>query len=613
MAIRQLSPHIINQIAAGEVIERPASVVKELAENAIDAGAAHIDVDVAGGGLSLIRVIDDGAGMNQADLSLAVERHATSKLEDDKLFAIETLGFRGEALPSIGSIAKLRISSRMDTGEGFAVDVSGGEKSDVRPAGVNKGTEVEVRDLFFATPARLKFQKSQRAEVAAIHDIMKRLALAHPDIAFRFGSEGRTLLNLSAAAIGDEQGELSRLGKIMGAEFITDALRVDAEREGLSLKGYASLPTLHRANNQLQFFFVNGRSIKDKQILGAMRAAYQDYLPSNRYPYLCLYLTLPPGQVDVNVHPAKSEVRFEDPALVRGLLIGALRQSIEAAGHRASARGGAATLEAFQAGGGESANNVASASFIHQADGAKGGHFQGGFSESERTYSLKDTGSEGDSQAPFADVTPSGPVVAPGAGDEGPGKHPLGAARAHVFENYIVSQGDDRLIIIDAHAAHERIVYEKLKERVVAGSVPTQGLLIPLVIEMDGVRRDAVLAQREALEGFGLYLEGFGPGAIAVQEVPALLIGADIAAIVQDLADEIEEFEATTSLKARIDHVCATMACHGSVRSGRRLSGDEMNALLRQMEATPGSGQCNHGRPTYVELSLKDIERLFGR
>ena len=646
MAIRQLSPHIINQIAAGEVIERPASVVKELVENAIDAGAVHIDVEVVDGGLSLIRVIDDGGGMGADDLALAVERHATSKLDDDKLFAIETLGFRGEALPSIGSIAKLSISSRLPGGQGFAIEVAGGVKSSLRPAGLNKGTEVAVRDLFYATPARLKFQKSERAEVAAIHDVMKRLALAHPDIAFRFSSEGRQLLNLPAAAIGDDEGELARLGKVMGAEFIKDALFVSAVREDLCLTGYAGLPTLHRANNQLQFFFVNGRSIKDKQILGAIRAAYQDYLPSNRYPLLSLSLSLPAEKVDVNVHPAKSEVRFEDPALVRGLLIGALRQSIESAGHRASARGGAATLGAFKAGGAFKVDGGLAAGFAplsEQGEGAASYH--AGFSEGERVfegggsysssadfkgqpgfkgqggfqksgyndYGIKDFGTPGDSQAPLGPLVPSGLVEESGTAGGQEALHPLGAARAHVFENYIVAQSDDRLIIVDGHAAHERIVYEKLKSRVLAGNVPSQGLLIPLIIELDETRRSALLSQQEALEEFGLYVEGFGQGAVAVQEVPALLIGADVEAIVKDLADEIEAFEATTTLKAKIDHVCATMACHGSVRSGRRLSGAEMNALLRQMEATPGAGQCNHGRPTYVELSLKDIERLFGR
>ena len=611
MTIRQLSPHIINQIAAGEVIERPASVVKELVENAIDAGAVHIDVEVADGGLSLIRVIDDGSGMSAEDLEMAVERHATSKLEGDRLFAISSLGFRGEALPSIGSIAKLRIESRDETGPGFAISVHGGVKAQLKPAGVNKGTSVEVRDLFYATPARLKFQKSQRAEVQAINDVMKRLALAHSGISFRFHSEGRRLLSLPGVAIGDKEGVLQRLGKVMGADFVKDALYVRAERDELAMEGYAALPTLNRANNLLQYFFVNGRSIKDKQILGAIRAAYRDYLPNNRHPLLSLYLTLPASMVDVNVHPAKSEVRFEDPGLVRGLLIGALRQAIEAAGFKASARGGQETLSAFQA-------------------ERPGGLSHGGAGGSERGFSEDDDFSlDGrfqvnglelrDSQAPLEGVTPSGRVEAFTSdvlSDEANGPadaHPLGAARAQLFENYIVSQTDDTLFIVDAHAAHERIVYERLKARLLEGQVPSQGLLIPQIVELKEPGREGLLAHANELEYFGLSIEAFGPGAVAVQAVPGLLINGDIEALVKDLADEIEDLDEVTSLKERLDHVCATMACHGSVRSGRRLAAPEMDALLREMEATPGSGQCNHGRPTYVELKLKDIERLFGR
>ncbi len=622
MAIRQLSPHLINQIAAGEVIERPASVVKELVENAIDAKACHIDIDIADGGLSLIRVVDDGTGMSKVDLQLCVERHATSKLTDDSLFSIQTLGFRGEALPSIGSIAKLSIQTRQEGGDGYALDVQGGTCGQLRPGAVNKGTSIEVRDLFYATPARLKFQKSVRAENGAIGDVVKRLALAHPDIGFRLTVDGRQTLHLPPVAIGDETGQLQRLGKVMGPDFVKDALSISAQRDDLVLTGYASLPTLHRSNNLLQFFFVNGRPVKDKQILGAIRAAYSDFLPSNRYPLLCLFLSVPSKTLDVNVHPAKSEVRFQDPAKVRGLLIGALKQAIDEAGHRASSRGGADTLGAFQA---EKEIAYASVSSVEH----EGNQFSGFAETEERTmsYGARHHGtfhlstSQGremsrQSQAPLEGVNEvSGAVVEDLSAGEGdtPLSHPLGAARAHVFENYIVSQTDETLVIVDAHAAHERLVYERLKQRVEAGDVPSQGLLIPQVIELDDERRAGLLAHEEQLRSFGLYLESFGPNAVAVQEVPALLVNGNIAGLVADLADEILEMEATTTLKSRLDHVCATMACHGSVRSGRRLSGPEMNALLRDMEATPRSGQCNHGRPTYVELKLKDIERLFGR
>lgn len=619
MAIRQLTPNIINQIAAGEVIERPASVVKELVENAIDAGASEIEIIVADGGLSLIRVIDNGTGMSADDLALCVERHATSKLKDDSLFSILTLGFRGEALPSIGSIAKLTIETRQPGGDGLALTVNGGRKGEIRPAGLNEGSIIEVRDLFFATPARLKFQKSERAEASAIGDVVKRLALAHPAISFRLMSGGRQLLNLPQVAIGDIEGELMRLGKVLGDAFIKDALRIEAQREPLTLEGFAGLPTLHRANNLHQYFFVNGRPVRDRQILGAIRAAYMDFLPSNRHPLLCLFLTLPPEEVDVNVHPAKAEVRFRDPAFVRGLLIGALKQAIDAAGHRASARGGEDTIKAFQPGhfgqGGGAADQPPLNSGHFAEDGPAGGRPLGGMAgpglaglDAPSGRVLADASTDTD----FGGRAEGVAAVEAEPGEDAAGR-PLGAARAHVFENYIISQTDDGMVIVDAHAAHERLVYEKLKARLVEGQVPSQGLLIPEIVELEAGLKAGLLEKAEELRDFGLYVEDFGPKAVAVQEVPALLARGDVGQLVRDLADEIADLDAATSLKARLDHVCATMACHGSVRSGRRLDGAEMNALLRDMEATPRSGQCNHGRPTYVELKLKDIERLFGR
>lgn len=625
MTIRQLSPHLINQIAAGEVIERPASVVKELVENSIDAGASLIEVVTADGGLSLLRVIDNGGGMNKEDLSLCVERHATSKLEDDGLFSIDTLGFRGEALPSIGSIAKLTIQTREKEGDGFELSVEGGKKSEIRPAALNFGTIIEVRDLFYATPARLKFQKSTRAETSAIADVVKRLSLAHPDIGFRLTTDGKQRLNLPQVAIGDEAGELQRIGKIFGQEFVKDALFIDALREDVNLRGFIGLPTLHRANNLMQYFFVNGRPIRDKQILGAIRAAYSDFLPSNRHPYLSLFLTLPPEKVDVNVHPAKAEVRFQDGAFIRGLLIGAIRQAIDEAGHRASSKGGADTLRAFQ-------TEDMQASSVTRDDGGRretDGFVSHQFNPSHSTSYFSEEGYSPNAHSALSDdldggsqfqseldgvSAPSGRVLQEDeVSDPSSLSKPLGAARAQFFENFIVAQTEDGMILVDAHAAHERIVYEKLKKRVVEGSVPSQGLLIPEIVEMDDHLRDGLLAHSEALQKFGLYIEEFGPRAISVQEVPALLIKGDIQGLIRDLADEIAELDATTELKSRLDYVCATMACHGSVRTGRRLLPEEMNALLREMEATPRSGQCNHGRPTYVELKLKDIERLFGR
>ncbi len=636
MTIRQLSPHLINQIAAGEVIERPASVVKELVENSIDAGASSIEVVSADGGLSLLRVIDNGQGMGEGDLSLCVERHATSKLEDEGLFSIHTLGFRGEALPSIGSIAKLTIQTRETNGDGFELSVDGGVKTELRPSALNYGTIIEVRDLFYATPARLKFQKSSRAETSAIADVVKRLSLAHPDIGFRLTCDGKQRLNLAQVAIGDEAGELQRIGKIFGQEFVKDALFLDATREDVHLRGFIGLPTLHRANNLMQYFFVNGRPIRDKQILGAIRAAYSDFLPSNRHPYLSLFLTLPPDKVDVNVHPAKAEVRFQDGAFIRGLLIGSIRQAIDEAGHRASSKGGADTLSAFQSENVQSSfsshgttSQAYSPSAQHETlsghninptdSGAYFGeegyspHVHANFSDEQSTSLRTDGHDQWQSELDGVNV-PSGEMLSHDEVlDPKIITKPLGAARAQFFENFIVAQTADGMILVDAHAAHERVVYEKLKKRVVEGQVPSQGLLIPEVIEMDDHLRDGLLAHSEALQQFGLYLEGFGPRAVAVQEVPALLIKGNIQALVRDLADEISELDATTELKSRLDYVCATMACHGSVRTGRRLLPEEMNALLREMEATPRSGQCNHGRPTYVELKLKDIERLFGR
>ena len=605
MPIRQLSPEIVNRIAAGEVIERPASVIKELVENAIDAGAHEIEVVTAAGGLSLIRVTDDGHGMSTADLAIAVERHATSKLADEDLFNIATLGFRGEALPSIGSVAHLAIRSRTrDAAAGSEIVVDRGAKRPVRPAALNCGTQVEVRELFSATPARLKFLKSERAENMATTEVVKRLAMAHPTVGFTLTTGERAGLRLSAQPLGAD-GHLVRLGRIMGREFLDDALAIDAEREGLGLSGFAGLPTLHRPDPGQQYLFVNGRPVKDRLLIGAVRAAYGDLLPKARYPLLALFLNLDPRAVDVNVHPAKAEVRFRDAGAVRSLIVGALRHALEAAGHRASAGGGAQAIETLargvQSNLGNDGSSPAYAGVQARRGGASRGNIPRGFAEAM--------------QAPFGEF--AGPSADAGAAAEPVqadlADRPLGAARAQLHETYIVAQTRDAVVIVDQHAAHERLVYERVKAALANGGVARQMLLIPEIVELDADEAAALAEQAGELAELGLALEAFGPGAVAVREVPALLGDTDVAGLVRDLARQAVGETDGSPLRERLEAVCSTMACHGSVRAGRRLTPPEMNALLREMESTPHSGQCNHGRPTYVELKLSDIERLFGR
>ena len=635
MTIKKLSEKTVNRIAAGEVIERPASVVKELVENALDAGATVIDVVAVGGGLSLLQITDNGIGMSSDELEMAIERHATSKLRDDDLMDINTLGFRGEALPSIGSVARLVIRSVTRSCAGASeLIVDRGRKIGPQPCSLNRGTRMEVHDLFSATPARLKFMKSERAENAAINDVVRRLGMAHPHVSFSVTVGDRTGLSLPKTE-DNAQGLLSRLGKIMGPEFMGDALEVDAEREGLRLRGFAGLPTLNRANTLKQFLFVNGRPVRDKLLSGAVRGAYGDFMPGGRHPLLALFIDIPTSEVDVNVHPAKAEVRFRNSGLVRGLIVGSLKQVLSAAGHHASARGGLATLDAFRP------EDVGS--FGHGGVGAVGA--PGGPGAPEAMAYLGDDGRYGLSHAHAGNAPPGNassgfhPTTNYGRGFAAPmqaaltsldqpsghvdyipdalgdeyAQRPLGAARAQVHENYIVSQTENSVLIVDQHAAHERIVYERMKHALDKGGVASQGLLIPEVVEMDGDDVALLMAHGEDFSKLGLVMEAFGPGAVMVREVPAILGKVDIKGLVRDLMDEIRDAGAAFSLKERIDYVCATMACHGSVRSGRRLTGAEMNALLREMEAVPGSGQCNHGRPTYVEISLKDIERLFER
>ncbi len=613
--IRRLPPGAVNRIAAGEVVERPASAVKELVENAIDAGASRIDVEIDHGGKTRLVVTDDGCGMGPDDLVLAVERHATSKLApgaggDYDLMNIATMGFRGEALPSIGAVARLSLTSRIksDPGAGAAdawmLGVEGGDVSELRPAGFGgHGARVEVCDLFYATPARLKFLKSDQAEATAIGEVLRRLAMAREDIAFTLTSGGRRSLNLAAETKG-EAGRLRRLAAIMGKDFSENALAIDAIRDGIRVTGFAGLPTYNRGLPDKQYLFVNGRPVRDKLIVGAVRGAYADFLARGRHPAVALFLDIPPAVVDINVHPAKTEVRFRDAGGVRGLLIGALRHALAEGGHRAS--------------------TTTSAYALGKASPGGAGPFQGGYRPQTANpyardiYAPEGHVSEGglaERQPGFDNVGAPSARAEPLQGDIAAvsDAHPLGAARAQLHETYIVTQTADGLIIVDQHAAHERLVYERMKLALAGGGVARQGLLIPEIVEMDIGEVDRLAPRFEEFAALGFIMERFGEDAVMVRETPAMLGEVDIKGLVRALSEDLAEFGDGLALKERLEEVCSSMACHGSVRAGRRLNGDEMNALLRQMETTPHSGQCNHGRPTYVELKLADIERLFGR
>jgi DNA mismatch repair protein MutL len=601
MPVRQLSEATVNRIAAGEVVERPASVVKELVENALDAGATRIEVVTDGGGRRLIRVTDDGSGMPRDDLALAVERHATSKLSDDDLLDIKTLGFRGEALPSIGSVARLSITTRhASEPHAWAITVDGGEKSDVKPAALGDGTRVEVRDLFYATPARLKFLKSDRTESENIRETVRRLAMSRPDVAFTLAGEERMPVTWAAALPG-APGQLARLADILGHEFRANAVEVRGERNGVIVEGFAALPTYTRGNALGQYLFVNGRPVRDKLLIGVVRGAYADYLPRDRHPIVALFVTLDPREVDVNVHPAKAEVRFRDPALVRALLITSLQQALMREGQRAATTGGSATIAAFRP----------SPSF---PSGGRGG-WDWRRSPARPSFPVQGNAAVGFAEAAQAAFEVGGPSAHVAVAETAPDliDRPLGAARAQVHETYIVAQTRDGIVIVDQHAAHERIVYERMKAALEKTGVARQILLIPEVVELDEADVERVLARADELARYGLAVEPFGPGAVAVRETPSLLGEIDARALVRDLAEHIAEWDEALPLERRLMHVAATMACYGSVRAGRRLKPEEMNALLREMEATPNSGQCNHGRPTYVELKLSDIETLFGR
>ncbi len=588
--IRQLNETAINQIAAGEVVERPASVIKELVENAIDAGASRIDVEYADGGKRLIQITDNGCGIAAEDLTLAMSRHATSKIDGSDLLNIQSFGFRGEALPSLGAVGKLTLTSRTVTGSGAELQVMGGKLSPVRPVAMQPGTRATLRDLFYATPARLKFLRSDRAEAQAIADVVKRLAMAEPAIAFslRDTSKDRTVFQFQA-----EQGDMfsalrGRLGQIMGQDFVNNAIAVDAEREGVNLTGFAGLPTYSRGAAVAQYLFVNGRPVRDKLLLGALRGAYADFLSRDRHPAVALFVECDPTLVDVNVHPAKSEVRFRKPAMVRGLIVSGLRHALTEAGHRTSTTVSNAALGAFTP-------ETPSQPRVYQMDRPRNAPGYSG---------LADTAAMFDPQ-PSARIEDAPQLEAQ--------HRPLGAARAQLHENYILSQTENGLVIVDAHAAHERLIYEKLKAQMAKSGVCSQALLIPEVISLSNGDMALLLEQNETLVQMGLSIEPFGQGAVAVQSVPALLGHVDVQRLVLDIVDELSDGGTQQSLQAQLDAILSRIACHGSVRTGRRMQAEEMNGLLREMEATPHSGQCNHGRPTYVSLAMTDIEKLFGR
>ncbi|HEY0213819.1 MAG TPA: DNA mismatch repair endonuclease MutL [Paenirhodobacter sp.] len=608
--IRQLDDAAANRIAAGEVVERPASAVKELVENALDAGASRVDIAYADGGKTLIRIRDDGCGMTAEDLPLALSRHATSKIDGSDLLNIHTFGFRGEALPSLGAVGRLGITSRAEGFEAAQITVAGGAIGTVKPAALNRGTMVELRDLFFATPARLKFMRTDRAEAQAIADSVKRLAMAEPYVSFTLrdvsgDGNGREIFRADA-----EQGELfgalaGRLARILGRDFTDNAVAIDAERDGIRLTGYAALPTYSRGAAVEQFLFVNGRPVRDKMLTGALRAAYMDFLSRDRHPAAALFLNCDPERVDVNVHPAKAEVRFRESGIPRGLIITAIRHALAQAGHRASSTVATATLGAFRP---EPQPVLDLPPRIYQMDRPSMGAIRSSYS----------------AQAPaFAEPAPTWPTPifpAPSARAETPPPEdrqlqhtPLGAARAQVHENYIIAQTETGMVIVDQHAAHERLVYERLKRQTAEKGVAAQALLIPEIVELSAGDAALLLEHGEALSHLGLTIEPFGGTAVAVRETPAILGEINAAALLRDVLDELSDLGDSQLVLAKIDAVLSRMACHGSIRSGRQMRVEEMNALLREMEATPHSGQCNHGRPTYVELKLADIERLFGR
>ncbi|HCU59255.1 MAG TPA: DNA mismatch repair endonuclease MutL [Alphaproteobacteria bacterium] len=609
MPIRILPDNLVNQIAAGEVIERPSSVVKELVENALDAGANKIEVTLVDGGKSLIVVEDNGKGMNKDELELCVERHATSKLENDDLFHIKHLGFRGEALPSVGAVSRLSIISRAkDSDEGFKIEVAGGKKSPVMPAAISTGTRIEVRDLFYTTPARLKFLKSDVSELGNVVDIVERIAMANPNVSFYLSHNDKQKIALNACQGEFFDARLKRLGEVMGKEFQENSLMLNLSRDYITVSGYVSLPTLNKSNSLSEYLFVNNRPVRDKLLLGAIKGAYQDVLASNRYPMIALFIDVDPNYVDVNVHPQKAEVRFLDGGMVRSLIVGGIRQALSM-GDKQTAN--TLNLEKFVKEEIWNNNDKSEISYMRETGPQMRFHdtptaFQSTYHSKphmsnlpdlENAYSVKVDFKPEDTPAVLADEMP-----------------PLGFAKAQFHNTYIVSQTTDSIIIIDQHAAHERIVMEKLKNDLATESkVATQIMLIPEVVELSISEKARLTENLEEFEKLGLVVEEFGPQAVIVREIPALISGADVQKLIKDLAGEIKEWGNAFSLTEKLHRICATIACHGSVRAGRKLNIDEMNRLLRDMEKTEHSGQCNHGRPTYVELKLSDIEKLFER
>jgi DNA mismatch repair protein MutL len=612
MSIRRLPDALINRIAAGEVVERPASALKELVENAIDAGATQVSVRLGGGGLDLVEVTDNGCGMTREEIALALERHATSKLPDDNIEQVLTMGFRGEALPSIASVSRFTVESRVRGGEGWGRIVDHGRLLSEGPAAIPPGTRVRVENLFANIPARRKFLRSARSEYAAALDAVKRLAMARPDIGFALEHDGRRTLSVQP---GMSQPE--RVAALTSAELIDNSVGLDFQREGISLGGIASLPTYNRGVADHQYLFVNGRPVKDRLLVGAVRGAYAEMLARDRHAVVALFLDLPPSEVDVNVHPAKTEVRFRDPALVRGMIVSGLRHAIDQAGFRAVQRAAEVNWqqEPVRTGQGVFFGDNKPLPFRRGVGVGPVRHAQ-----SWRTAPTLNPSPE---EEELADILAenaayfSAPLMGRAAVAAEPvpesTSHPLGIARGQVAKTYIIAEAEDGLVIVDQHAAHERLMLERMRAAAAEGRVAAQGLLVPEVVELDEPACDRLEVRAAELTEFGLELERFGPAAMLVRAVPAMLGDGDIKGLVTDLADDLAAYGDALSLKERIDHVAATMACHGSVRAGRVLNVTEMNALLREMEVTPRSGQCNHGRPTWVKLALGDVEKLFGR
>jgi DNA mismatch repair protein MutL len=611
MSIRRLPEVLVNRIAAGEVVERPASAMKELVENSIDSGARFISVRLSAGGLDLIEVSDDGCGMRAGDIALALERHATSKLPDDAIELVETLGFRGEALPSIASVSRMTIESRVRSketnSEGWHRIIDHGQLVSEGPSAIPPGTRVRVENLFAKIPARRKFLRSPRAEYAAALDVLKRLAMSRPDIGFTLEHDGRRTLSVQP-----DMDRPSRVAALTSNELADNSVALDYEREGIRLGGIASVPTFNRGVADHQFLFVNGRPVKDRLLIGAVRGAYAEMLARDRHAVVALFLDLPPSEVDVNVHPAKTEVRFREPALVRGMIVSGLRHALDGSGFRSVQRAPESALANWQS---EPARPVTTSQgdiFAPPLHGYQGNYAPRAYaSVQENRSSFADMGAiQGEDLAPIMGRAAEAHEAVPDTV-----RHPLGVARGQVAKTYIVAEAEDGLVIVDQHAAHERLVLERMRRALAeaGGAVPSQALLLPDVVELDEPACDRLEARIEELMAFGLELERFGPSAVLVRATPAMLGSGDVRGLVQDLADELAAYDEALSLKERIDLVASTMACHGSVRAGRVLNVAEMNALLREMEVTPHSGQCNHGRPTWVKLALGDVEKLFGR